>query len=138
MTIDENLYGPCICTYNNKRFIYVNAIKAIYGCLKSALLFYQLFSGELKKWGFKQNPYDACTFNKMTEGSQLTIVFHVDDCKISHMKKSAVDHLLKQLSDRFGKETPLTVTRGDVHDYLGMTIDFSIKGNVKFYMFDYI
>ena len=40
--------------------------------------------------------------------------------------------------NRFGKETPLTITRGDVHDYLGMTINFSIKGKVKFYMFDYI
>ena len=65
-------------------------------------------------------------------------MFHVDDCKISHASKSVVDQLLKQQSDRFGKETPLTITHGDVHDYLGMTIDFSIRGKVKFYMFDYI
>ena len=89
-------------------------------------------------YGFCLNPYDACTFNKMTNGSQLTIVFHVDDCKISHLDKKVVDELLQQLSDRFGKETPLAITRGDVHDYLGMTIDYSIKGKVKFYMYDYI
>ena len=30
------------------------------------------------------------------------------------------------------------MTRGEVHDYLGLTIDYSVKGKVKFYMFDYI
>ena len=138
VSIDEDVYGPCVCYHKNKKFLFAKAKRAIYGCLRSALLFYQLFSGELKKWGFTQNPYDACTFNKMVNGSQLTIVFHVDDCKISHLDKSVVDGLLRQLSDRFGKETPLAITRGDVHDYLGMTIDYSTKGKVKFYMYDYI
>ena len=124
--IDAEMYGPCVCEYKGKRFLYAKAKKAIYGCLRSALLFYQLFAGELLKWGFIMNPYDSCTFNKMVVGSQLTIVFHVDDCKISHLKNQVVEDLLKQLSDRFGKETPLTVTRGKVHDYLGLTIDYSI------------
>jgi len=30
------------------------------------------------------------------------------------------------------------VTRGKVHDYLGMTIDYSNKGKVKYTMYDYI
>ena len=84
------------------------------------------------------NPYDSCTFNKMVMVSQLTIVFHVDDCKISHFKESVIEGLLEKLSSRFGNETPLSVTRGAVHDYLGLTIDYSVKGKVKFYMFDYI
>ena len=104
VSIDKDLYGPCVCKYNGKTFIYAKAIKAIYGCPKSALLFYQLFSGELKEWGFEQNPYDACTFNKMTQGSQLTIVSHVDDCKVSHVKyQSALT-----LSTGYGDSTPKT------------------------------
>ena len=67
--------------------------------------------------------------NRMVNGSQLTIVWQVDDCKISHINK---------LEKKFGKESSVTVTRGPVHDYSGMTIDYSVKGKVKFYMFDHI
>ena len=138
LEIDPERYGPCVCTYNGRRYLYAKAIKAIYGAMRSALLFYQLFSGQLKEWDFKINEYDACTMNKMVNGSQLTIVWHVDDCKISHRDEEVVTDLLEQLEGRFGKETPIAITRGRIHDYLGMTIDYSIKSKVKFYMFDYI
>ena len=36
------------------------------------------------------------------------------------------------------RESLLTVTRGKVHEYLGMTIDFSEKGKVKFTRYEYI
>ena len=43
------------------------------------------------------------------------------------------------LEAEFGKELPLTKTRGKVHEwYLGMTIDFSEDGKVCFTMIDYI
>jgi hypothetical protein len=44
----------------------------------------------------------------------------------------------KQIDDVYGQEAPLTVTRGKIHEYLGMTIDFSDKGKVKFTMIDYV
>ena len=101
-------------------------------------LFYKLFTGELKKWGFKPNAYDACTMNKMVNNKQMTIVWHVDDCKISHKSEAVVRNMLAKIEARFGQESPVSVTTGTVHDYLGMTIDYSIKNKVKFYMFDYI
>ena len=106
--------------------------------MKSALSFCQLFSGQLTDWGFKQNDYDACTMNKMVNGSQLTIVWHVDDCKISHIDKKMVTDMFIKLEEKFGKESSVTVPRGPVHDCLGITIDYSVEGKVKFYMFDYI
>ena len=84
--INKNLYRPCVCTYKKQQFLYTKAKKAVYGCLQSALLFYKLLSDQLISWGFKMNPYDSFTINKLVEGSQLTIVFHVDDCKLSHLK----------------------------------------------------
>jgi len=36
------------------------------------------------------------------------------------------------------KESPLAITRGKVLEYLGMTLDYSIKGKVKISMYDYI
>jgi len=65
-------------------------------------------------------------------------VWHVDDCKISRKDASVVTDTLNKLEKIFGKETPITVTRGPIHDYLGMTFDYSVKEKVKFYMFDYI
>ena len=47
--LDSSKYVPCVCTYKGRRFINAKAIKAIYGTLRAALLFYQLFSGELTK-----------------------------------------------------------------------------------------
>ena len=41
---------------------------------------------------------------------------------------------MKRIEARFGKEAPLTVTQGPIHEYLGMTIDFSRPGTVQFHM----
>ena len=49
--------------------------------LKSALLFYKKLRGDFKSIDFKINPYDACVGNKMVNGSQMTIVWHVDEGK---------------------------------------------------------
>ena len=45
--LDPDLYKPCMCYHNGQKFLYAKAIKAISGAMKSALLFYQLFSGQL-------------------------------------------------------------------------------------------
>jgi hypothetical protein len=38
----------------------------------------------------------------------------------------------------FGNEAPLTIKRGKIHDYLGMTLDYSTPGQAKIIMIDYI
>ena len=48
------------------------------------------------KWGNKQilvimNPYDLCVWNKKVHDKQLTICFHVDDCKLLHMSPKVLD-----------------------------------------------
>jgi hypothetical protein len=88
----------------------------------------------LRSWGFVINPYDCCVANKEINGSQCTIIWHVDDLKISHFDPTVVTDVIQMLSDEFGKEAPLTIRRGHVHDYLGMTLDFSVPGKVKFAM----
>jgi hypothetical protein len=46
--------------------------------------------------------------------------------------------VIDDLSSVFGIEAPLTVNRGKIHEYLGMTLDYSVKGKVTITMFDYI
>eukprot|EP00978_Attheya_sp_CCMP212_P025924 scaffold84285_cov36-Attheya_sp.AAC.1 len=75
----------------------------------------------------------------MINGKQCTIVWHVDDLKISHaVDFKAVTGVIDQLQAAFGTETPITVKQGKIHDYLGMTLDFSSPGKVRVTMIDYI
>ena len=70
----------------------------------------------------------TCVVNKIIEGNRCTILWHVDDLKISHMDEKVLDGVLDAISRRYGKEDTLTITRGKVHDYLGMQIDYSEEG----------
>jgi hypothetical protein len=63
---------------------------------------------------------------------------HVDDLKISHVDPEVVEGVLTLLNERYGKRKPLVATQGKVHEYLGMTLNFSKDGNVKIIMKDYI
>lgn len=40
--------------------------------------------------GFKINQYDICVANKMINGKQFTVLWHVDDLKISLKDKKVV------------------------------------------------
>jgi hypothetical protein len=89
-------------------------------------------------WGFEINPYDWCVANKIIDGKQCTILWHVDDLKKSHVDAKVNTSVIKLIDDEFGKEAPITITRGSVHDYLGMTLDYSDPGKVKIKMIHYI
>jgi hypothetical protein len=118
--------------------------KALYGTLQGALLFWQNLSSQLKKWGFMINPYDFCVANKTINGKQCTIVWHVDDLKITHVDLAVVTTILNLLDGKYGqkiiggKRAPLTITRGTVHGYLGMTPDYSEEGAVKMDIRNYV
>jgi hypothetical protein len=114
-------------------------IKAIYGTLLGARLFYDKLKGILIEMGFKMNAYDECTFNRMINGKQCTIQFHVDDLKLSHMTQGVLDKIIDDLNYIFCSEGEmLAASYGSIHEYLGMTIDWSDKGRVIFTMYDYL
>ncbi len=58
--------------------------------MKSAFLFYRKLVLELKKMGFEINPYDPCIANKMVNGTQMTIRWHVDDLMMSHVSRDEI------------------------------------------------
>ena len=118
--------------------MYVELTKALYGTIKAALLFWKKLSATLKKWEFTANPYNSCVVNKMIKGSQRTILWQVDDLKISHIDLNVVTAIIKLLEGEFGKDASLTITHGKVQDYLGMTINYISPGKVKISMINYI
>jgi hypothetical protein len=77
--------------------ILVECLNVLHGTMVASLLYYQKFTRTLKNENFIMNPYDLCVWNKMIEGKQCTICFHVDNCKISHKSKTVVDNVIKWL-----------------------------------------
>jgi hypothetical protein len=136
--IDPARYEHCCTEERGRKNVYLQLKKALYGTLKAALLFWKHLTDVLSSWGFMINPNDHCVGNKMINGSQCTVVWHVDDLKISHLDSNVVSEIISKLSGVFGKEAPLTINHGKVHDYLGMVIDYSIDGKVKIVMSEYI
>jgi len=54
------------------------------------------------------------------------------------MEKKVLEDIIAQLNKKISKEIPLTTTRRKVLEYLGMTLDYSIRGKVKISMYEYI
>ena len=108
--------------------------KAIYGCIESALIWYELYVRVLKDMGFKLNPYDRCVANKMINGKQCTIVWYVDDNKISHVDGEVIENILNKMTEHLGE---MTTTRGKVHEFLGFKFKIH-KDKVEIDMIDQI
>jgi len=138
LEIDYEMYSPFITYEGKNKVLYVELLKALYGTLRASRLFWEKLSGKLLEWGFTLNPYDSCVANKMIDGKQCTVGWHVDDLNISHVNSSVVDDVIALMDGEFGKEAPLTKSRGKVHQYLGMNFDFSTDGAVIVDMIDYV
>ena len=108
-------------------------LQAIYGCIESALRWYELYSETLEKEGFIINPYDKCVANKVINGKQCTVVWYVDDNKVSHVDPLVVTDVINLMKSHFGE---LTITRGNKHRFLGMNITINGDKNIEIEMKD--
>ena len=63
--LNPNEYSKFIVYENGKKVLYVVVLKAIYGMLQAALLWYKKFRKCLEKFGFVFNPYDMFVANRM-------------------------------------------------------------------------
>ena len=128
--IAPETYQEYVHQRRGQAYIYCRVNVAIYGTLKEALLFWKKLSSSLKQRGYVINPYDWCVANKYINELQCSIVWHVDDLKISHQDTAVVDEVIASLRAKYGKIGKMTVRRGKKHDYLGMTLDFSNDENL--------
>ena len=69
-----------------------------------------------------------CCKQKIIHGQQCTILWHVDDIKISHAEEQVVSEVLAELEIEYGKEALLTVSHESKHNYLGMLFDHTKVG----------
>ena len=139
LEIDQDLYASYVTAEKGKKEMYVELLKVLYGTLQAARLFWEKLQAKLvNDWGFTPNQYDSCMVNKMVDGKQLTVAWHVDNLKVSHEKEEVLDEFIGMMQNKFGKDAPLSTSCGPVQDYLGMTLDFSKKGRVVVKMHDYV
>ena len=96
--------------------LYVELIKALYGTLQAALIFWQKLTTKPIKWGSKS----------------IHIIGVVDD------NAPSPESILNHLNTDFGHIGLLVVHHGKIHDYLGMILDSSQEGAVKISMIDSI
>jgi hypothetical protein len=144
VSMAPDVYGPYVSTTKTgQKVLIVKCRNTVYGVMMAALLYYTKFFKSLVNHGFKLNPYGGCVVNKIVKGKQITVCFHVDDCKISHEHPKVVDETIDWLraeyesifEDGLGA---MKVHRGKVRKYLGMTLDFSHKGQCTITMHDYL
>ena len=142
--VAPKVYGPFVSTdKQGRKQLLVECLNAIYGTMVASLLYYRKFTTSLKKQGYTMNPYDPCVWNNTINKKQITVCFHVDDCKVSHKSAKVVDDAIDWLRRDYESifedgSGAMVVHRGKKHKYLGMSIDFSKKGITSVSMTDYV
>ena len=103
LDIDHELYSSYITEEHREKVMYVELLKALYGTLQAARLFWEKLQAKLvKDWGFVLNRYDSCVVNKMVDGKQLL--------KVSHVEERVLDDFIAKMEKVFGQDAPLSVS----------------------------
>ena len=110
--------------------------RELYGLLKSALQFYNKIFSNIQTYGFKVNTYYTCVANADLNGHQMTVTWHVDDLKVSHKYPFKITLFAQYLYTKYREQ--LSMKYGQVHDYLGMDLDYYTKGEVKIGVIKYL
>ena len=122
LVVNEEYYREFVhITAKGERLLYVLLGKALYGCLKSARLFWEHLKKVLKRIGFVLNRHDCCVTNKVINGGQCTITWHVDYLKISHREATVVKEIIIEIEEVYGK---MTVNHFDSQEYVGMHFEY--------------
>jgi len=104
--------------------VVVRLEKALYGCVKSAKLWYEYIAETLERdMRFVKNPQDRCVFNKICNDNHLTVCVYIDDLLLTSVNVAALDATLSFLTDKF---RGVKYHRSELHSYLGMAFKFDV------------
>ena len=74
----------------------------------------------------------------MVNGKQQTICCHVENLKSSHIDPKVNDEFLQWIKHTFGQLGEVKITQCPLHDYLGMTLDYSVPGQLSIDISHYV
>jgi len=123
----DSEYENFVVTRDNEAVLYVHVLKALYGMLVSAMLFYKKRKNDLMDIA-----------NKIVRGRQMTVSWREYDLKVSHIDPKAVGDFLMWIKMRYRCIGEVKITRGKYHEYLGMKLDYSQAVSIKIDMVDYL
>ena len=109
-------------------------LKAMYGLIQSAALWYDALTTFLKLLGFIPNSIDNCVLNMRRDARDITIILYVDDILILSTSEVDIGWLIGALKKEYGE---LTIESGNQLTYLGMVLDIS-DGEIKMRMDGYV
>jgi hypothetical protein len=117
---------------DSKGCIVVLLNRALYGCVESAVLWYENLRDTMSSLGYERNPHDICVFNKTgKQGLQCNVTVHVDDLLITSVDESMIESLAEGLRLRYGE---ITKSDGTTLNYLGMVLDLTHPGEARVIM----
>jgi hypothetical protein len=106
--------------------------KALYGCVEAAALWHANLTATMEGDGFIPNSDDSCVFNKHgPNGEQVTVVMHVDDLFITIKSEDNDVKFEACMRDKYKK---IKISKEKVVDYIGMTFDYIVSGQVSITM----
>ena len=74
LEINHDLYSSYVTEEKGEKVMYVELLKALYGTLWAARLFWEKLQANLvNDWDFVPNRYDSCVVNKKVNNKQLTM-----------------------------------------------------------------
>ena len=85
-----------------KPILYFQIQKVLYGLLRTELLLYRKLVKDIEAYGLQINPYKLCVENKIINDKQMTVVWHVDDLKVSHVNSFEITKFAGYLSIIYG------------------------------------
>ena len=109
----------------------------------ASVLYNLKFTNSLTIIGFEINPYNQCVTKKAFDESQMKIWFHIYDCKASQRKLKSNDCMIEWIHQEYeiifeDGSGNMSVIWGKVHDSLGMTLYYTVCGQVSITMFSYM
>ena len=124
---------PHVIFENGQKVTCAESLKALCGSFVSASLFCKKLSKDPASTGFELNPCNPCAVSKMISGKQMTVVWHVDDLKASHVNKRVNDEFYEWLKSKCEDEEIgiVKARRGKIHDFLGTKLDCTEDGIAK-------
>jgi len=96
------------------------AMKALYGCLESSRLWYDLLTSVLIKMGFIKSEIDPCVMIAHRDGRRVIVVIYVDDLLVLSYNARDAAWALGGLKGRFKRVKCKTGEKS--FDYLGMRV----------------
>eukprot|EP00957_Ditylum_brightwellii_P030079 2276858-Ditylum_brightwellii.AAC.1 len=79
------VYGKYVVHKGKGKVLYVCMLMALYVMIVLSLLFYKKFRTDIESIGFEINPYNMFVANRMVNGKQHTVMWHINDVKSSHV-----------------------------------------------------